>query len=503
MRRRGRPRYPDILTPREWEVLSLIEQGASNEEISQRLGITERTAKYHVSEILSKLGVSSREEAVAAVGERTVRTAVARWALWLRIAAVLSAAGVLMIVLVLAWDMLQGGGDDGVSAEISVTDVYSRALASAARSGSLLHISFEQVSSDGGAEKQLREGEMWVDAAGDSVRRESHNGRDATNQDSVGDELTIAAKGFLYTHFDSPALGSRANRSEFKSLCGGTESTVIAAIFSCGVDPVRNTGTPADIASQVDTHAQFEGHPAIVVLIGYANTTATPNLIASVFTTYFYFDPATFLPLGESVGLPFDTTTRLQTEFIDKSSVASDYLDPKSIGYGLRDPDANRAEIASRVNPYWLGDQFVVNGSSEYILMGADLTHALGGTASLEYEAPDGYPAVDIYLWDRNAWVTFLAQATSKLLSRQECTTETDVTGGGYTARTYNMPVSSPADDPCRVAARGSGVPLAKYFVFVDVGDVVVDIRPAGGSELDNLPGIRSLLERLRPWAGQ
>src|SRR5438093_171564 len=54
MRSRGRPRHPDILTPREWEVLSLIEKGASNEEIAERLGITERTAKYHVSEILSK-----------------------------------------------------------------------------------------------------------------------------------------------------------------------------------------------------------------------------------------------------------------------------------------------------------------------------------------------------------------------------------------------------------------------------------------------------------------
>ena len=36
MRRRGRPPYPDILTPREWEVLALLRQGLSNEEIAQR-----------------------------------------------------------------------------------------------------------------------------------------------------------------------------------------------------------------------------------------------------------------------------------------------------------------------------------------------------------------------------------------------------------------------------------------------------------------------------------
>jgi DNA-binding CsgD family transcriptional regulator len=61
--RRGRPPYPDVLTPREQEVLSLLREGLTNEQIAERLGITERGARYHVSEILSKLGVSSRQEA--------------------------------------------------------------------------------------------------------------------------------------------------------------------------------------------------------------------------------------------------------------------------------------------------------------------------------------------------------------------------------------------------------------------------------------------------------
>ncbi|MCH7488044.1 MAG: PD40 domain-containing protein [Chloroflexi bacterium] len=71
MSRRGRPPHPDILTPREWETLDLLRQGLSNEEIAQRLGISLSGAKYHVSEILSKLGVSSREEAARwSPGER-------------------------------------------------------------------------------------------------------------------------------------------------------------------------------------------------------------------------------------------------------------------------------------------------------------------------------------------------------------------------------------------------------------------------------------------------
>jgi DNA-binding CsgD family transcriptional regulator len=61
--RRGRRPHADILTPREWEVLKLIKDGLTNEQIGERLGISLAGARYHVSEILSKLGVASRREA--------------------------------------------------------------------------------------------------------------------------------------------------------------------------------------------------------------------------------------------------------------------------------------------------------------------------------------------------------------------------------------------------------------------------------------------------------
>src|SRR5438552_482283 len=64
-RGRGRPPHPDILTPREWQVLALLRQGLTNEQIAQRLDISFATAKYHVAEIISKLGVATREEAAA------------------------------------------------------------------------------------------------------------------------------------------------------------------------------------------------------------------------------------------------------------------------------------------------------------------------------------------------------------------------------------------------------------------------------------------------------
>jgi len=65
---RGRPDgRPDMtkLTPRQKEILNLVAQGLIYKEIAQRLHITEQTVKYHMSQILEKLHVENRAEAIA------------------------------------------------------------------------------------------------------------------------------------------------------------------------------------------------------------------------------------------------------------------------------------------------------------------------------------------------------------------------------------------------------------------------------------------------------
>jgi DNA-binding NarL/FixJ family response regulator len=60
---------PDILSPRELEILRLVARGLENSEIAAELGISPRTAKNHLSNVLTKLGMTNRVQ-VAIYGVR-------------------------------------------------------------------------------------------------------------------------------------------------------------------------------------------------------------------------------------------------------------------------------------------------------------------------------------------------------------------------------------------------------------------------------------------------
>jgi len=59
------PEATGVLSARECEVLGLMVQGRSNQEIGEELGIARNTVKNHVRSVLTKLGVRNRVQAVA------------------------------------------------------------------------------------------------------------------------------------------------------------------------------------------------------------------------------------------------------------------------------------------------------------------------------------------------------------------------------------------------------------------------------------------------------
>ncbi|MCK9517915.1 MAG: LuxR C-terminal-related transcriptional regulator [Dehalococcoidia bacterium] len=109
------------LTGRQREVLELIERGHTNFEIAQALGISLEGAKYHVREVMTKLGADSREEAVQFWRESQQP----RWSVrgllavpWLRIVA--AGGGVVLVVAVALAGFALANRDDRTGERVLV-----------------------------------------------------------------------------------------------------------------------------------------------------------------------------------------------------------------------------------------------------------------------------------------------------------------------------------------------------------------------------------------------
>src|SRR5262245_29456747 len=59
-RARGRPPHPDVRTPAEWRIAPFVRHGLSNRQIAARFGVSLDAVKYHVENIVTKLGVEGR-----------------------------------------------------------------------------------------------------------------------------------------------------------------------------------------------------------------------------------------------------------------------------------------------------------------------------------------------------------------------------------------------------------------------------------------------------------
>jgi DNA-binding NarL/FixJ family response regulator len=70
--RRTQSELPDGLSPREYEVLTLVVDGRSNREIGAALFISDRTVARHLTNIYNKIGVTSRTQAARYANDHQV-----------------------------------------------------------------------------------------------------------------------------------------------------------------------------------------------------------------------------------------------------------------------------------------------------------------------------------------------------------------------------------------------------------------------------------------------
>ncbi|MEO8540309.1 MAG: helix-turn-helix transcriptional regulator [bacterium] len=117
------------LTPRQEEVLRMMAEGATNAQIAERLGLSLEGAKWHIREIFGRLGVDSREEAVAVWRHRRRRNPFG----WIGALPVFGslAAGAVVVVVVAAVALVAVRGGDTTHNAAAVPTVTVTSLATA------------------------------------------------------------------------------------------------------------------------------------------------------------------------------------------------------------------------------------------------------------------------------------------------------------------------------------------------------------------------------------
>jgi DNA-binding CsgD family transcriptional regulator len=359
--RRGRRRYPDVLTPREQEVLGLIRQGLTNEQIAERLGISFAGARYHVAEMLSKLGVSNRREAAlwspeaagarrfgvfAGLFARITGSAIGKVA-----AAVAVAAGVgvlaafLLGVIAIGGREEEGPGDVEKPSELTVEEVYRRVNEALAQSGRIFHAKIE--SSGAGLVPYETTEEQWVDASRQVAREE-------TNSEAQAGDGPRHFQATAIHKQDATLLKDNERSTERRPmLCYGA-SLAASVVIGCPGPTTTQTMTVVD--------GTYGGRKAIV-LISEGRTVGSDE--TATFTARLYLDAKTYLPIASTSDgevdsgqrRPASSKTTYTTSWVQRDTLPADFFEPAAIGYVPPDPQA-AIRNANDLQVYWLGTEF-------------------------------------------------------------------------------------------------------------------------------------------------
>ena len=479
MAKRGRPAHPDILTPREWEVLDLVREGLSNEAIAERLGISVSGVKFHLTEILGKLGLDNRTDAArwqpaearpwwtaAATPLALGRRLGSGWAAGAIAGALVVAVAVGVAVLVWAL-LLASDGDGGERVDVPPVDLAgltaenfpSRFEDGLSREGLVMHTAIEARFGTDTANLRAWTVEAWVDGAADVSREEFR--KDPSWDAEISEYVLSVADAESYYSTD----GFEHSKSPNDACPGLTQflASVLNTVLQCvESEGVERRGT------SIDLDETYDGIPAVAYIANDANLSeGGPEPFEAETTSTFYVDRESFLPLalvtnyrdlrqGESGTGVYD----FDSEFVRADSLPGDFFEPSSIGYApptptpVCDPEAVLDEPDSGVTVYWLGREFAGVDALPPLRLdcsgrGEHPGEGPGYRVDMRYEVDETSADVSIWLWRPEDWQLYNDEALNAMTFTGPCGSQEELSIAGGRAVIY---AAHEPEQPARAA---------------------------------------------------
>lgn len=323
MAQRGRPRHPGLLTQREEDVLALLREGLTNQQIAERLGISFETAKHHISQILSKLGVATREEAAAWQPER----APSRWTLpriVLALGGMAVFAAAVAVLALLAWGVSRSGdGGQGERTEpiefrpsgLTTDEFYADLLLGVSREGQVLHVVYEGSGRFAGADSDFySKTEEWIDQNRNIARVDEY-----TTEHSDTPQSTVFVNGRYYyaaINVSVPISGVGPN-------CPGLDGLVAGLLVGCFAND--DPGSAEILTGEANGKVIFAVKRHVPV-------TNEDGPTGDFVERYAYLDSTTWLPVLQDGGTEFSASDDLGVRY---GTLSAEFVSASALPEGI------------------------------------------------------------------------------------------------------------------------------------------------------------------------
>ena len=551
----GGPNEQDLLTPREREVLALLREELSNEEIARRLGVSVAGVKYHVSEILGKLGLENRTDAArwaaAAPEERRPwwAAAIAPLRLGWVSGAVAVAAGVALAVGIgfLVW-ALASTGDGGSDVPANLADLtpanfYERVADAVRAEGKVYHVVTERSGEQGATTSQQWHVEAWIDFEGVVGREEL----DFSETTGVEVDPNASYRTIVIGDTEYSTDGTDSGTQPVQACDGVPFYAGISLPVLCDTDPDPELQA-AIAAGDLLLDAEYTDAPAVSLAFesDIVSSDEEGNEVRTPSTTTFYADPVSLLPVARVLevdveGVPSKLIDTYDSELIDRAELPGDFFDPSAIGFEaptptpVIDPEEGLIGAADAgVTPYWLGSDYFGPREFESFLTfdrsapGEPPGGGPGYRVEVTYEAVSawGHGPVAIWLWEPSEWETYEDEAVSAMAFLGPCGLQEEIDVPGATRAVILAAREGAAPSPDATPRAGltpiapptlppqpdecPDRPFDRWATVIEYPDTVVTVnvphcitcleRPYDEDPWDSRAGMLSVIAGLRVW---